>query len=231
MRKVRSSQATAHSVRRGFTLIELLVVIAIIGILAGMLLPALSSAKQLALRTKCGSSERNLILALKMYANDNEDKFPPRTIPNAWPTELLDYYQNLRVLVCPSDTNSPTLGKDPKFPAEMAPRSYIINGWNDYLQTNKTGSIQESVIEDPSETVAFGEKSSNSGHFFMDYNDLDDIQEVDQNKHTSRRAGRSGGSNYAMVDGRIQYLKFSQSFYPINKWAILEPIRNQGYQQ
>ena len=64
------------SSKAGFTLLELLVVVAVIGILAGLLLPALAKAKQKAQQAGCLSNMKQIGVAIHMYADDNDDTLP-----------------------------------------------------------------------------------------------------------------------------------------------------------
>ena len=91
-----------------FTLIELLVVIAIIAILAGMLLPALSRAKQAALTANCLSNVRQLSIASTLYAADDGQVYPwtfTAVVGGAgigWFNYIQPYLKNTNVLLCPT---------------------------------------------------------------------------------------------------------------------------------
>jgi prepilin-type N-terminal cleavage/methylation domain-containing protein/prepilin-type processing-associated H-X9-DG protein len=107
----------SHRSRRfsGFTLVELLVVIGIIAVLIGVLLPALSKAREQANRTKCLANLRSLGQAMIMYANESRDRLPNCNPPNtsadyAATNQVLvslakKYVRNAATFHCPSDVD------------------------------------------------------------------------------------------------------------------------------
>jgi len=95
--------------RKGFTLIELLVVIAIIAVLAAILFPVFAKAREKARQTSCMNNQRQLVTALLMYAQDNEETMPAASM--VWESIKLP----TQVLVCPTK-------------GSKTPNGYVYNG-------------------------------------------------------------------------------------------------------
>jgi prepilin-type N-terminal cleavage/methylation domain-containing protein len=225
-------ESSRHAAGLGFTLIELLVVIAIIAILASMLLPALARAKESANRIKCSNNLKQVELGLKMYADDNDGRYPPRAVPR-WPTLLLEYYRNTNMLLCPTDVmrGPPATDSSSTNAADRANRSYLINGWNDYIDLGDSIPMKELSVVYPSETIIFGEKKNQptpAMDYFMDLEEGvgNDLDKVEQGCHGVAAKGKyAGGSNFAFVDSSVRYMRYGATVWPLNLWGVTDTNR------
>lgn len=211
---------------RAFTLIELMVVCAIVAILFSMVAASVSRAKPQATKISCVSNLRQVGLALTTYADESDDEYPPRRASSKsnWVALLQPHYLDTNLLRCPVEIAAVS-------------RSYLLNAFNDWFKNNLNPwdymeyeawkwpkGIKTSVIRNPSETVVFGEKRSESTHYHMDLLQAggNDMHEIDHRRH-------AGGSNFLFADGSVSWLRHWRSVAPVNLWAITDEWRNLPY--
>ncbi len=201
-----------------FTLIELLVVIAIIAILAALLLPTLARTRERARGVQCLSQMRQLGVAVRLHAEDNEDTFPRSQhsafshgeVPweRAIAPELGGHVTNWTSLLsgvyhCPGDRRT-------------VPWSYGLNVYfelgpdDDYAGKPQTWR-RMGAVPNPSATVLFAENASSVDHIMPNFWAApQDAVDVASGRHLDR-------ANYAFVDGHAELREFK---------GIYEPARN-----
>lgn len=141
-----------------FTLIELLVVVAIIAIIASLLFPALARAKDKGKTTQCASNERQLVLALTMYEQDQR-YYPATWPPPVWYTQLQPYVgkratnQGTGVFVCPSSYQRAAGSRGTRVGGFLGWLAYAQNG----MINNGVTTMSSANIADPEGTIIYAD--------------------------------------------------------------------------
>ncbi len=209
----------AKCTRRAFTLVELLVVIATIGILVALLLPAVGSVRESALRTQCANNMRQIGLSMLLYTDAHGGKMPGSShteeagAEGAWIDLLAPYIEDVDVIrICPLDP----FGKER---VALRQTSYTLNA---YLTTEgppEDRCTNRNQMSD-SQTMWSFELSDDSGpsvyldhvHSFnwMSDNVMDIywnkvFDEIVSKQIATSRHGE--GSNYLYCDGRVEFIR------------------------
>ncbi len=189
--------------RHGFTLIELLVVIAIISILAAILLPALSRARQKAVSVQCVNNLRQLFLAMTMYAGENKGRYVPAapdifdgfggrirwhgvrkrpdpTSPfNPKEGPLAEYLPDARVKECPSFTEFRKAGEvENAFESGTGGYGYNMAYLGSMMYAmpwpgSVTRTTLDSRVADPSKTIMFADAALPQEDHIIEYGFLE----------------------------------------------------------
>jgi prepilin-type processing-associated H-X9-DG protein/prepilin-type N-terminal cleavage/methylation domain-containing protein len=203
------------AIRRAFTLIELLVVITIIGILVGLLLPAIGAAREASRRSTCSSNLKQVGLAILNFVHVKHGAFPTdsRSGPSTWVLTIAKYMESRNsvfispMLICPTDKR----GDDRR--AAGSP-SYVINEYISYKvpeaarNINVVGATSKTFImfegadtRDPATAPDYCSSST----WFSKQNIA--AKQVLPKIEADLQINRHGGSaNYAYADGHVELI-------------------------
>lgn len=201
--------------RAGFTLLELLIVVGLIGILAALLLPALSRAREAAKRSMCASNLKQIGLAFEMYLQEHNETYPawqdqPLTeepgywlwMGRGWRNLLAEYIpggqEDPGVFYCPSDTREDSITR-----FERTSYAYSMAFYHSPEQINSLSSVADNysnplptipqrhaAVRWPSRKILVGEWYANHAAWYND-----------------RGWFAEGGKRlYLFADGHVEYL-------------------------
>ena len=213
-----------RSLKNGFTLIELLVVIAIIGILASLLLPILGRAKGSARSMQCINQLRQIMIAARIYADDNEDYFP-RSQHSAFANHQLPWERAFARSLGAAEITWTNLLKGVYHCSADKQQNHLSYGMNYYFELGPDDDYPGKPqtwrklcqIKRPANIVFFTEVLTMADHVMPGLNwttSADAAVDVDSKRHGQK-------SNYSFVDGHAESRKLTFVYDPagnVDSW-------------
>lgn len=239
-------KSSERRIIKGFTLIELLVVVAIVSILAAILFPVFSRARENARRASCLSNLKQLGLAMMQYVQDNNERYPhnvissDKTPPDGrywfttnhnwyWPQILYPYHKSIQVFYCPSsnrDANNPAYGNYGATTAMLTTSSSTdqTRALADIVAPATTYMLLDSGSYRLSPSWALDLASTN---FYLPGSGAvgSDCTSGNPDSQSDCETGRHfGGVNIAFADGHVKWVKSSVAVaqaqaYMDHRWA------------
>lgn len=225
--------------RKGFTLIELLVVIAIIAILAAILFPVFSQAREKARATACLSNCRQMGIAVQLYVQDYDETMPTVRMmwpgmpqpPTSWLEQLQPYVRTRLLQRCPSD-NSPAWQASPPRVSSYGLNAYFDPFHPPYGDHMAPRPLALAAVAQPAQCIYIAELAEvnrknnmpiRGDHFMpMYWGNPPRVMDMmmnnmmwDQTTQTPTTLAitrHQGGANYVFVDGHAKWHRFQQTW-------------------
>jgi len=212
------------------TLIELLVVVAILGVLMGLLLPAVQAVREIANRTRCSNNMKQIGLALHSYATDRRGRMPltshtTLTREETWIYTLAPYLEDLDpIRICPGDPRGPDRLK-------VKGTSYALNEYvavpgegaalNLFKMKATSRTVVVFTVSDETGVASTQDHTHSRNWFRTSTNAFSRIcSDIQPNRFGSspnlpRNNRGAGVANYLYADGHVEAIPGSQ----IRQWA------------
>jgi prepilin-type processing-associated H-X9-DG protein len=223
---------------RAYTLIELLVILATVAVLAALLLPVVTKARERARQTQCASHLRQLGNAFQTYLADWDETFPPPLGNNTtWRSKVYPYLRTLGTYICPSNEAGILMVSKELVGETLVPfpTAYAMNGnaFNPQQQGDRDSWGRNIAdIKDPSRLLLLTENRAftpqlQTNLLLYSSSQAQSLRKLLSANNLIYQEGwgplfshQNGFANWLFTDGHVRWMKVRDTLYPLSLWEI-----------